>query len=193
METEIPKIDKNVLNFVYQFYTDMKSHEILIAYEGEISHEVMLALAAAAEERMSSDGETKLVRQRVYHVMVECLQNIVFHSMRGKNSCNNKWRQSILLVSHSDKQYHVITGNRITPPRTETLKAILDTVNQTGEEELDRMYKNQILNGKISPSGGAGLGFIDIRRKTGNPLEYHFLPMDDGNAYFLLESMVTRK
>ena len=30
-----------------------------------------------------------------------------------------------------------------------------------------RLYKKQIKEGRLSDKGGAGLGFIDIKRKTG--------------------------
>ena len=44
----------------------------------------------------------------------------------------------------------------------------------------------------ISDKGGAGLGFIDIARKTGSPLEYHFEPLDDKNSFFLLKTSISR-
>jgi hypothetical protein len=49
------------------------------------------------------------------------------------------------------------------------------------------MYKKQIKEGKLSPKGGAGLGLIDIARKTGETLNYHFLQLDDNNYFFILE------
>jgi hypothetical protein len=44
----------------------------------------------------------------------------------------------------------------------------------------------------ISEKGGAGLGFIDIARKTGNPLEYHFEPIDEKNSFFLLKTSINK-
>jgi hypothetical protein len=46
--------------------------------------------------------------------------------------------------------------------------------------------------GRLSEKGGAGLGFIDIARKTGNKLEFHFLPIDEESSFFLLTSSVSR-
>ena len=46
--------------------------------------------------------------------------------------------------------------------------------------------------GRLSEKGGAGLGFIDIARKTGNQLEFHFLPIDEGSSFFLLTSSISR-
>ena len=35
--------------------------------------------------------------------------------------------------------------------------------------------------------GGAGLGLIDIARKTEQKLEYQFLPIDDDSYFFILK------
>jgi len=52
------------------------------------------------------------------------------------------------------------------------------------------MYKKQLREGKISGKGGAGLGLIDIARKTGNHLDYMFFPADDTTKYFVLKVRV---
>ena len=44
----------------------------------------------------------------------------------------------------------------------------------------------------ILAKGGAGLGFIDIARKTGNPLEYHFERIDKNNSFFLFKTTMSR-
>jgi len=47
-------------------------------------------------------------------------------------------------------------------------------------------------DGILSPQGGAGLGFIDIRRKTGNPLDYSFVKIDEETSFFIFTSTITR-
>jgi hypothetical protein len=49
------------------------------------------------------------------------------------------------------------------------------------------MYKRQLKEGMLSNRGGAGLGLIDIARKTGNILNYFFLPVDDEHEYFIFK------
>jgi hypothetical protein len=68
----------------------------------------------------------------------------------------------------------------------------LENINSLGKEELNDLYKKQIKEGRLSDKGGAGLGFIDIVRKTGKKLEYHFLPIDPNTSFFLLTSTISR-
>ncbi|MFN8208872.1 MAG: DUF6272 family protein [Bacteroidales bacterium] len=46
--------------------------------------------------------------------------------------------------------------------------------------------------GRLSEKGGAGLGFIDIARKTGRKLSYEFLRMDEKTSFFLMTSSISR-
>jgi hypothetical protein len=72
----IPESTKGFLEFVYGFYKGMKTHEITLAYEGEINHQIMKAFTTLAQGKMDKESEAIHVQKKVYHVMVECLQNI---------------------------------------------------------------------------------------------------------------------
>jgi len=45
-------------------------------------------------------------------------------------------------------------------------------------------------NSEFSSKGGAGLGLIEMAKKTGNKLDYDFLKLDDRNSYFILSKTV---
>jgi hypothetical protein len=47
-------------------------------------------------------------------------------------------------------------------------------VNKQNDEELKELYRSTITNGEFTSSGGAGLGFIEMAKTTGNKLEYDF-------------------
>ena len=44
----------------------------------------------------------------------------------------------------------------------------------------------------MSKKGGAGLGFIDIARKSGNKLEYHFEKINDDYYFFIINSQISK-
>ena len=60
------------------------------------------------------------------------------------------------------------------------------------KEALNELYKKQIKEGHLHEKGGAGLGFIDIKRKTGNNLTYDFMEIDEGYSFFILSSSISR-
>lgn len=96
------------------------------------------------------------------------------------------------MVSKGDEEYHVTTGNIIENSKIEELSQILDNINNLDKEGLKELYKTQMREGRLSEKGGAGLGFIDIARKTGRKLDYHFLPIDEDTHFFVLTSTISR-
>ncbi|HUX53342.1 MAG TPA: DUF6272 family protein, partial [Williamwhitmania sp.] len=100
--------------------------------------------------------------------------------------------RGIFMVSKGDNEYNVTTGNVIEDTKIDELSRILDKINSLDKEGLKMLYKNQMKEGRLSEKGGAGLGFIDIARKTGRKLEYHFLPIDNDSHFFILTSTIDR-
>ncbi|MBN2521800.1 MAG: SiaB family protein kinase [Bacteroidales bacterium] len=183
---------KGFLEFVYEFYKTMKAHEITLVYEGEITHQITKAFTSLTESNMSKDLEPNSVQRRVFHVMVECLQNISKHA---DNFTSNDYLFSgrgIFMVSKGENEYSVTTGNAIENNKIEYLTNLLESINTMGKEELKELYKRQMKEGRLSDKGGAGLGFIDIKRKTNRELEYHFLPITNDTSFFLLTSTISR-
>jgi hypothetical protein len=187
--------DKNVqgfLEFVYDFYKTMKAHEITLVYEGEITHQITKAFTSLTESNMSKDLESNSVQRKVFHVMVECLQNISKHADTFSNNDFTYSGRGIFMVSKGKDEYNVTTGNVIDNDKTEDLKNLLEQINSLDKEGLKELYKTQMKEGRLSEKGGAGLGFIDIARKTGMKLIYHFLPVSDNSSFFLLTSTISR-
>ena len=54
------------------------------------------------------------------------------------------------------------------------------------------MYKDIIKNSDISDKGGAGLGFVDMARKSGRKLEFDFEKLDDNFSFFSLRTTISR-
>ncbi len=177
---------KGFLEFVYEFYKSMKAHEITLVYEGEITHQITKAFTSLTESNMAKEDESGTVQRKVFHVMVECLQNISKHADDFTSSDFLFSGRGIFLVSKGEDEYSVTTGNAVDNDKIEELTKMLETINIMDKDELKALYKKQMKEGRLSDKGGAGLGFIDIKRKTGRDLEYHFLPISDDTSFFLL-------
>ena len=54
-------------------------------------------------------------------------------------------------------------------------------------EELKTYYREVLSSNELSEKGGAGLGIIDLVRKSGNKIEYRF---DTVNEQFSFFSMI---
>src|SRR3972149_6680529 len=107
----------------------MKAHEITLVYEGEIRHQITKAFTSLTESNMAKEEESNTVQKKVFHVMVECLQNISNHADDfGSNECLFSGRV-IFLVAKGKDDYSVTTGNAVDNSKIADLKRLLEQVN----------------------------------------------------------------
>jgi len=183
---------QDFLEFVYRIYNELGNQQLIIVYEGEITHSVMKSFSSLAEEFMIREGEPENLQRKVYHVIVESLQNINHHAPRGENKKDEAGRGAFILC-RDQFNYSIISCNLIPPANIAKLSGMMDSINKMGEEELFESYKKQLKDGHISEEGGAGVGFIDLRRKTGQKIEYRFETGSDRNNYYLFTIKLPRK
>ena len=177
------------LDFAYQMYKSMKTNEINLVYEGVVTQEITKTFTSLTEKNLAKSEESNMVQRKVFHVMVECLQNISKHadSIEGEEE-----KRGIVMVSHGKDEYNIITGNVIKNEKIPALKESLETVNNLDKEDLSALYKKQMREGRLSDKGGAGLGLIDIAKKTGSRLSYQFKELNDNISFFILTSTIKR-
>ncbi|OQX97652.1 MAG: hypothetical protein B6I24_08100 [Bacteroidetes bacterium 4572_128] len=189
------KVEKQgFLEFVYDFYLRIRDHEINLVYEGEITHQITKAFTSLTESNMLKEEEKNSVQRKVFHVMVECLQNISKHADSTVDFMSaSKDGRGIFMVGKGDRQYVITTGNTIATDKIEGLTKMLNHINSLDKKGLKKLYKQQMREGRLSEKGGAGLGFIDIAKKTGNKLEFYFLPINEEDSFFVLTSTISIK
>lgn len=180
------------LDFVYDFYVKMKKNNINLAYEGEITHQITKAFTSLTESSMAKEEDDNAVQKKVFHVMVECLQNISKHAGNRNNIITSKDGRGIFMISKGESEYNVTTGNIINNDKVPKLQKMLENINSLDKDGLKKLYKQQMREGRLSDRGGAGLGFIDIARKTGQKLIFSFLKINEERSFFVLTSTISR-
>ena len=186
------KESKGYLELIHKPYSQLLAKEIIIAFEGNVTHQVMKAVTSVVEEKLDEENESEAIQRTVYHIMVECLQNINHHAEGSDITKNDYPGRGAMLVTVKDDNYTVTTVNIVYNTQATFLKNFIGKINPLNEEELNDMYKNQLADGKISSKGGAGLGFIDIRRKTKNNVEFEFVKHDEEKSFFIFKAKISR-
>ena len=178
------------MDFVYSVHENMVGNDIMLIYEGEVNQDITKTFTTMTQKNLE-DGDTSLpIKKRVYHVMVECLQNIGKHSDNAESGLPEVPGTGIFMVSKSTDGYFVVTGNPIANSRIEEITEMIETVNKMDKDEIKAYYKKKILESRISDKGGAGLGFIDIVKKTGNKIEFHFRKINDIASFFIMKTYI---
>lgn len=176
---------------IYDFYDKMERNHILLSFKGDITSELLTSILQIMESKLENLQEEPKVKKKVYNVLVECLQNLYHHMDEVDKSQMDKTRSAIFMIGKTNGQYTIITGNYIRVENVEGLDARLKEINTMTQEQLKEYYKKVLANGEMSAKGGGGLGMIDIARKTGEKLNFAFMPIDDKYSFFSLNIKIS--
>lgn len=180
------------MNFIYDLHRTMLSQNLILVYQGDFTQESTKSILSMAERNLDSSGEDSSIKRKVFNVMVEALQNIVKHSDELVDG-QVRSHAAIFLIGKETNRYSIMSGNPIQKSNVEKLRKTLEHINGLDKDGLKELYKDIIKNTTISEKGGAGLGFVDMARKSGGKLEFEFPAMNDEYCFFSLKVNVPRE
>ena len=182
---------KNKLEFKYtiDLFKAMVDENLGYIYRGNFSDDIADSILELTEKTLHNQESSSKIKKRVYAIMVEGLQNITRHQDHSGEQYID--RQSIFVIQRFKEKYYITTGNIIEAENIEHVKQLIEKINALTKEELKIYYKKVLKDGSLSEKGGAGLGLIDMAKKSGNKLSYFFKPLTDGLYYFYLHTIPT--
>ncbi len=124
----------------------------------------------------------------MFNVLVECLQNISHHT--EISAAESLKRPSVVVLGKSDNHFFITTGNLIHNDNASWLKEKIEVLNKLDKMGLKEIYKDTMVNTGFSPKGGAGLGLIDILRKSGNKVQAEFEKINNELSFFTMKAII---
>ena len=163
----------------------MMKERLMFVYRGVVTNDNSIHLLMLLEKEMENSEFGFVGRKRLFMFVLESLQNISRHIDRSQHA-----DMSLVVYSKTDTGYTVTTGNVLPSSNIKDLKSKLDEINNLPTEEIRNVYRQMLSNAEFSNKGGAGLGLIEMAKKTGNKLDYDFVPLDKEYSYFILSKTV---
>lgn len=175
------------------YYQKIKNDRIILVFKGALSQDVLAELGGLVRLRFASDSECMLMR-RLFAVLIEMAQNVLHYSAEREKLpfVDREAGVGVIMVRDVIDSYMVTSGNLITQESAVGLEAKCHLVSTMNKEDLKQLYISQRKKDPDPDSKGAGLGFIDIARKSSRPIQYHFAPVDADHAFFSLSATVDK-
>lgn len=177
------------MKYIYDIHKLMVEKNLILIYEGEFTQDITKAVLAMAEKNLDSKGEESAIKRKVFNVMVECLQNICKHS---DTAASAEEKGAIFMIGIEDNCYIINSGNFIENQHIDGLTEKLEKINSLDKDGLKVLYKDMLQTSTISDKGGAGLGFVDIARKSGQKLEFQFENVNEQFSFFSFKTKIAR-
>jgi len=184
-------LNKGKLGFIYKLFKAMQKNNLNYIYRGVFTANITDNILALAESNLVQKEDPRALRRKVYNVMVEGLQNITKHQADIEVEQDSNY--GVFVLKKEYFKYFITTGNLIDNNYIENLTKQIDQVNSLDKAELKAYHREVLLHGKMSNKGGAGLGLIDMARKSGNKLLYAFENVDEKFSYFYLHTEIPSK
>jgi hypothetical protein len=163
----------------------MMKERLMFVYRGVVTNENSVPLLMLLEKEMENSEFGFVGRKRLFMFVLESLQNVSRHSNKSQHA-----NMSLVVYSKTDNGYTVTTGNVLPSSSINDLKVKLEEINNLESKEIRNVYRQMLSTAEFSNKGGAGLGLIEMAKKTGNKLDYDFIPLDNEYAYFILSKTV---
>jgi hypothetical protein len=179
------------LKNIYSLFKTLEKESILLSFKGVVTADLSTSVLQIMETKLTYMQESSRMKKKVFNIMVECLQNLFHHI--GEQDIPTEQRfgaidvsSAMFMVARVGDSFYIRTGNYIENADAEDLEMKLEIINGLDTDGLRLYYQGILKNGAVSLKGTAGLGMIDIARKSGNKLEFEFIDIENGLQFFCL-------
>jgi hypothetical protein len=162
----------------------------LLDYSGPVDQKRIDQLLKRLKNSELYHSLGKATAKRVYAIIVECLENILKHSEKALPE--NKKCHPYIMVLKTMGKIVIKTGNPVSDNKETYVSRRLEKINNIDNEELNRLYDDRINRNTRKNGNGAGLGFMLMKFKSGNPLEYGFTRTNCNILFFEIQIKVNK-
>lgn len=168
----------DTLKFYYDHWTGLRS---CFAYRGPFMEKYTNAILDISEQ--TRDHQPHISRKLSF-MLVECFQNVLKHSESFSKEEISGSDDGMFTFKHTPDSFVINSINVLRNEEVPRLIGLIDKVNELDEKELKNYYLEHLENNQLSEKGGAGLGLIELARKSGQKIKYRFEEIDDQFSQF---------
>lgn len=175
---------------ILDIYKLLDDDNIILSYKGAINTDVIMSLMSILENKIKSFDIRTDLKRRVMRVLIECFQNLHNHVDAALDAEQMSESNALIIVQQIGDQFIIKTGNVINESDLVQLQRRIAMVNALNTDELRDLYRRKLENESFSKKVTAGLGFIDIARKSKQKLSFEVMEMVSRKCFFCLNVTV---
>jgi hypothetical protein len=154
-----------------------------VLYSGSFLDEHAPGLIAMAEGLSGAIGRTRAQAHRLSFVLVEAYQNIIRH----RAQVGGAGSRSLILLQVGPEADLVMSLDPVANEEAQRLDTALHDIARSDSDQLKVRFLARLRDGARTLRGGAGLGLIEMARRSGGGLLHAWLPLDEEHRLLLLQ------
>ncbi|BCM92758.1 hypothetical protein IAD21_04640 [Abditibacteriota bacterium] len=156
---------------------------LVLCFNGPFSQGLIEELGLALRSHLQSDSVSSAAASDVFAVYIELTQNIRHYARH--NTISDEAGGTVAIGRDEQDRHIILAGNVVEPEDGRALQERVRDIAGMDKAQLRAAYKEQLRRPREEGSAsGAGLGLLDIARKSSEVLSCSLLPVNSGNQLF---------
>ncbi len=180
---------RHLKDFKSFFYLS-EDTRVILAFNGTFTQDLIVSLGETLKNELGQLSSLSLVN-RCFGIFVEMAQNVMHYSNSRSNSDSegSGGKGSIMFCSVPEG-FMVMTSNQVDVGEMENIQNRVREINKMDPEDLKNLYLVRRRQKHHENFQGAGLGMMDIARRSGRELGMGFLPDGVGKLMFFFRVII---
>jgi len=181
---------------LYALYNELKAKRILFCYSGPIAQSSIEGVGATLRRNLAIEDADSTTTISVFSIFIEQVQNVLNYSadrLHKSDELDNELRIGMVVIGREENgKYFIYCGNRIYNHDIAKITDNLELIRKLSKDELKALYKERRRMEPEPGSKGAGLGLIEMARRSVSPIDYSFEKIDEEFSFFSIKVIVGR-
>ena len=188
-------IERNICeDAVFTEYNAVKTEisangDIICQQIGTFTQDILISFVSILEHQMTQHAESTIIQKRLIYLVIECIQNIIYHSDRLPDN----HQLAYVIVSKNSKGYYIHSSNSIESKNVSDLTDKVDVLLKSKKDTLANLFTKKIKKQEINNDGHAGIGLLTMVSKSGKNFSYKVSEMTSNYSLFHIEININYK
>ncbi|BCS52304.1 SiaB family protein kinase [Geobacter sp. SVR] len=173
---------------LFKLRDEFSQDGIILCFNGPFSHSIIEEIGTAIRNHLSAENSPPMAVQDVFAIYIEMSQNARNYLFRRNMTCESG--SATILIARQDDAYVVTSGNVILNEDVDDLRLRIDHINALDRDGLKKLIRQQ-LRAEVAPGAlGAGIGLMEMAKRSSGRLEYSLRDIDGQHTFFTLKALV---
>jgi len=148
---------------------------VFLSYGGFLTQSLISGMVEALELEAESHGLKMNVSNNIMTVFIELAQNMMNYSKKLSTEDYTFDPKGLIIVGYDKKinDYYLYSRNLVTKEDKEKIEPKIEQVIPMDKTQLKELYRTLRKSGKHKHEKGAGIGFVEIARRS-DSMQYTF-------------------
>lgn len=170
---------------LFQLREQFSENGILMCFNGPFSHSLIEEIGIAIRNHLADENIAPMAVMDVFSVYIEMTQNARNYLLL-KNIAVMDAGSATIIIAKRGETYIISSGNVILKNDMKALQDRIDHINTLAPDELKKMIRQQLRRETPTGAVGAGIGLMEMAKRSSGRLEYRMRDIGEPYAFFTL-------